>query len=305
MLNTIYSDKIKVNCPLIHDKDGYYHLIYCITNKKNGKIYIGKHSTKNPYDKYMGSGINIGRAIKKYGIDNFTKEILFCFDKEDDAFLKEEEIVTQEFIDRKDTYNMRLGGKGFSSKDMIGEKNPNYGKSPSKETRDKISNALKGKFAGKNNPNYGRTGEKHPMYGKHLNQETKDKLSKSLKGRPSPQKGKHPSQKTLDKMSKAHVGKKHKPETLKKMSDAQSGERNPMYGRSGERNPMYGVHRYGAKNPRAKVILKLDEFGNIITEYGCINDCCNQENISRYKLNKSIKEHTLYNGFYFMFKIKP
>ena len=68
MSNIIYNGKIKVNCPLICDESGYYHLIYCIANKMNGKIYIGKHTTKDPYDKYMGSGKLIIQAIKKYGI---------------------------------------------------------------------------------------------------------------------------------------------------------------------------------------------------------------------------------------------
>lgn len=64
MSETIYSDQIKVNCPLVHDEDGFYHLIYKTTNLKNGKIYIGKHTTKNPYDNYFGSGTNIIRAVK-------------------------------------------------------------------------------------------------------------------------------------------------------------------------------------------------------------------------------------------------
>lgn len=86
--------------------------IYRVTNKVNGKIYIGKHQTKNLEDGYMGSGKNLKRAIKKYGIENFTKEILFIFDTEEEMNSKEKELVTEEFCLREDTYNICEGGKG-------------------------------------------------------------------------------------------------------------------------------------------------------------------------------------------------
>lgn len=48
--------------------------IYKTTNMINGKIYIGKekHNDKN----YLGSGRILNNAIRKYGKENFTKEIL-------------------------------------------------------------------------------------------------------------------------------------------------------------------------------------------------------------------------------------
>jgi hypothetical protein len=91
-----------------------YHTIYQITNKVNGKIYIGAHKTKNLDDGYMGSGDAIKLAIRKYGIENFTKKIVFLLDSEKEMYLKEEELVDLDFIARKDTYNKRPGGLGWS-----------------------------------------------------------------------------------------------------------------------------------------------------------------------------------------------
>jgi hypothetical protein len=88
--------------------------IYKITNLINNKIYVGKHkSPKPPFENgYLGSGKQIIAAIKKYGIDNFKKEVLhYCNDAREMA-VKESEIVTEDFVKRLDTYNMHKGGNG-------------------------------------------------------------------------------------------------------------------------------------------------------------------------------------------------
>ena len=58
-----------------------YYYVYQITNLRNDKIYVGKHkSIKHPSENgYYGSGKQITAAIKKYGIENFKKEVLhYC-----------------------------------------------------------------------------------------------------------------------------------------------------------------------------------------------------------------------------------
>lgn len=64
----------------------YY--IYITTNKINGKKYIGQHKGK-PDDNYLGSGINLIKAIKKYGKENFFKEILCFCETREEADIKE------------------------------------------------------------------------------------------------------------------------------------------------------------------------------------------------------------------------
>lgn len=189
------------------------HTVYKITNLVNGKIYIGVHAVidVNNDDGYMGSGLRIKRAIKKYGREAFKKEILVSFEDGEAAYLAESMVVDEAFIARDDTYNMRCGGRGGSlgigeknpQYGMRGEKCPNYGKKASEETRKKLSDAT----SGEKNPMYGKTGTNSPNYGKPRSEETKKKISAS------------------------NIGKTFTEETRQKMSDSKNGKKNPMYGR--------------------------------------------------------------------------
>ena len=89
-----------------------HYLIYKITNNLNGKIYIGKHKTDRLDDDYFGSGTILKMAQSKYGIENFTKTILFYCANEEEMNLLEKLVVTPEFCARKDTYNINVGGDG-------------------------------------------------------------------------------------------------------------------------------------------------------------------------------------------------
>jgi Ni/Co efflux regulator RcnB len=154
-----------------------HYLIYKVTNLINNKIYIGAHKTENIDDNYMGSGKYIKLAIKKYGKENFKREILFILDSPSDMYKKEKEIVNEEFIKRYDTYNCKVGGRGGMTAFMTDEEKDVFVKNMSKikksqyddgmqtwnkglkmtdEFRSKISESLKGKHAGENNPMYGK-----------------------------------------------------------------------------------------------------------------------------------------------------
>lgn len=89
-----------------------HYLVYKITNKLNGKIYVGKHKTNDESDDYFGSGLLIGRAVDKYGKENFVKEIIHRSTSEKEMNEMESKIVDEDFVARSDTYNLKLGGQG-------------------------------------------------------------------------------------------------------------------------------------------------------------------------------------------------
>ena len=89
-----------------------FYLIYKITNNINNKIYVGSHKTKNKDDGYTGSGKYLKHAINKYGVENFTKEILFEFYTAKEMYDKEAEIVDDDFLAEENTYNLKRGGFG-------------------------------------------------------------------------------------------------------------------------------------------------------------------------------------------------
>lgn len=91
------------------------HYIYVTKNIINGKMYVGKHTYRgsDSYDThYLGSGYILKRAIKKYGKENFTQEILeYNSSKEENA---QREIY---WIQKLNTlvpngYNVDKGGTG-------------------------------------------------------------------------------------------------------------------------------------------------------------------------------------------------
>ena len=91
-----------------------YNYFYRITNLINGHFYYGVHSTDNINDGYMGSGKRLKMAYKKYGMENFEKEILKFFDDVKDAYEYEELVVSEEMVNNNECYNISLGGSAPS-----------------------------------------------------------------------------------------------------------------------------------------------------------------------------------------------
>lgn len=96
-----------------------FYYVYKTTNIINNKFYIGVHQTKNLDDGYLGSGKILQFAIKKYGKENFTKEIINFYDNERDMYQAEAELVTEEFLKNKNVYNITVGGLGANNKQNL------------------------------------------------------------------------------------------------------------------------------------------------------------------------------------------
>lgn len=86
--------------------------VYKTTNKINGKFYIGVHKTDRLDDGYLGSGKWLKHAIKKYGKENFEREILKKFDTIKEAYDYEKELVNPVLIEGGLCYNLNTGGHG-------------------------------------------------------------------------------------------------------------------------------------------------------------------------------------------------
>lgn len=88
----------------------YY--IYLTTNKINGKQYLGQHKGEIN-NSYLGSGIYLSKAIKKYGKENFSKQILKICQTRDEADYWEKFYIEQyNAVENTNFYNLQEGGTG-------------------------------------------------------------------------------------------------------------------------------------------------------------------------------------------------
>ena len=94
-----------------------YGYIYITTNLINGKKYIGRRKSKEFLKEgYLGSGVHLKNAIKKYGKENFKVELIEeCDNWYQLVFRETYHIVKHDAVDSDMYYNVSYGGpnEGF------------------------------------------------------------------------------------------------------------------------------------------------------------------------------------------------
>lgn len=97
--------------------------IYLITNQVNNKKYVGKTTKLNPYDRWrehkntanlnnkQAKSMPVLRAIRKYGVDNFTFTLIE--ECPDETVNDRERYYIQEYNTTNYGYNITLGGEGI------------------------------------------------------------------------------------------------------------------------------------------------------------------------------------------------
>ena len=199
-----------------------YGYIYKLTNKINGKCYIGQSINKPEKCRWLNyrrlnckGQPKLYNALKKYGPDNFTYEIVETgFNKDNLDFLEDTYEIWCNSIDNG--YNIRRGGANGKMSEESKRKlsKSNIGRIISKETRQKISKANKGrKMSAEQNK---RNSETHK--GKTSPKEARQKISKALKGRTY-------SSETLQKISNTLKGHICHQETRQKISNTLKGHK--------------------------------------------------------------------------------
>ena len=173
------------------------NVIYCYTNKINGKRYVGQtiQKLRKRHGQHLSGKQLIDKKLKQYGVENFKLEVLHLADIYSIDMLEKHYIICLNTIVKNgEGYNISSGGSngnslaGKTNEEIeefkrkiseakkgkyIGENHPNYGKKHSEETRRKMSENLKGRFIGENSPNYG----------KKFSEEVKRKISEAKKGK--------------------------------------------------------------------------------------------------------------------------
>jgi group I intron endonuclease len=180
-------------------------IIYKTTNIITGKIYVGKDCGR--HRNYLGSGTYLLRAIKKYGRNNFKREVLEICSA---ATVCKREIFWIKKLDarnKKVGYNISIGGDGRGS-----------GFKHSAATIKKIAKAHIGLWHTEAAKRKISMAKKGAGLGGHLSEETRRKLS-------AINTGKHHSKETRLLMSLQRTGRRASVETKLLMSNIRMGKK--------------------------------------------------------------------------------
>ncbi len=174
----------------------YYGIVYQVRNKINDKIYIGQtiqplHKRKKDHKASIKKHpkLLISKAYKKYGFDNFEWTVLYKASSKGDLDSVEMRLIDENNSLSPNGYNMTTGGEGGAHLPEVREKIANQLKNRrvTKETRELLSQKLKGKY----------TEEKASFYGKKHTEATKRKISEAQLGSKNHNYGKKATSSTL------------------------------------------------------------------------------------------------------------
>jgi len=225
--------------------------LYRITNLLSGKIYIGqtvnvnrrwsdhKWLSKNKPEQY------IHHAMNKYGIENFTFEVIAECKSSDDANETEKQLIIQyDSRNSEKGYNLAPGGDIPWNLGLPKELNPLTGIPRSEEVKKKISEGNLGKIM------------------PSCSEEKKKKLSEMYSGRILPRE-------QVEKIAKANTGKFRSSETKRKLSESHAGEKHHMFGKhvSQETKKKISKALSGRKtNKEARIKMSNAKLGSQISE---------------------------------------
>jgi len=220
-------------------------IIYKTTNLINNKFYIGKDSKNN--EEYLGSGILLTKAIKKYGKCNFKKEIIEVCESIDHMNQREKYWIS--FYDSKNKkigYNIAEGGDGGKTQEISWNKGKKKEDMESiKITGEKNSIALKGKKQSIETIDKRRRSHN----GRKLTELQKEKISKSLKGRSL-------SKETKELISSSLKGNKWDENRRKKITGRKLSNSTKEKIGNKLRGKKYNVERSGKDSPFYREIQK-------------------------------------------------
>ena len=226
--------------------------IYLVTNCYNdpNKVYIGKTkcSRKSSHKKTYGEKIEYIYIDKVNSLDRKDWEPLETY-----------------WIEQ-----FRQWGFEIMNKRKKGGSGPEF---CTKDVKDKISNALKGRVSF-HQPN---TGEKisESKQGMRLTDEWKNKISENTKGNTN-RLGTTQSQKTKDKISKALKGKKRTQEVIEKMKKPRINTSNLGNKKGYITSEETKIKQRKSAQHRQKPVLQFDKQNNFLKEYSGVIEAARQ-----------------------------
>lgn len=87
-----------------------HHFLYQTECLPTGRIYVGRHSTQDLEDGYLGSGVLITRSIHKYGKSAHRRTIIGFAASYEALVEMEQQHVNAEFLTRPEVMNLATGG---------------------------------------------------------------------------------------------------------------------------------------------------------------------------------------------------